>query len=53
MIRLFPSSVRFTVSDVKMLDDGCVAFEDGNETLEAGFIRTIQHSNSSNIDTVI
>jgi hypothetical protein len=41
------------VSDVKMLDDGCVAFEDGNETLEAGFIRAIQHSNSSNIDTVI
>ncbi len=36
-----------------MLHDGCIAFEDGNETLEAGFIRAIQHSNSSNIDTVI
>ncbi len=36
MIRLFPSSVRFTVSDGKMFDDGCVAFEDGNGTLEAG-----------------
>ncbi|CAF3962100.1 unnamed protein product, partial [Rotaria sordida] len=30
-----------------MLDDGCVAFEDGQGTLEAGFIRAIQHSNCS------
>ncbi len=51
MIRLFPSSVRFTVSHGKMFDDGCVAFEDGNGTLEAGFIRAIQHSNSLNIDS--
>ncbi|CAF3034662.1 unnamed protein product, partial [Rotaria sp. Silwood2] len=26
---LFVGKVRFTVSDGKMLDDGCVAFEDG------------------------
>ena len=36
-----------------MLDDGCVAFEDGQGTLEAGFIRAIQHSNCSNMETVI
>ncbi len=36
-----------------MFDDGCFAFKDGNGTSEAGFIRAIQHSNSSNIDTVI
>ncbi|CAF1477998.1 unnamed protein product, partial [Rotaria sordida] len=40
---LFVGNVRFTVSDGKMLDDGCVAFEDGQGTLEAGFIRAIQH----------
>ncbi|CAF4100963.1 unnamed protein product, partial [Rotaria sordida] len=44
---LFVGKVRFTVSDGKMLDDGCVAFEDGQGTLEAGFIRAIQHSNCS------
>jgi hypothetical protein len=36
-----------------VVDDGCVAFEDDNGTLEAGFIRAIKHSNNSNIDTVI
>jgi len=46
------SNVKFTVSDGKMLDDGCVAFEDRNGTLEAGFIRAIQHSKSSNISIV-
>ncbi|CAF3373722.1 unnamed protein product [Rotaria sp. Silwood2] len=50
---LFVGTVRFTVSDGKMLDDGCVAFEDGQGTLEAGFIRAIQHSNCSNMETVI
>jgi hypothetical protein len=50
---LFVGKVRFTVSDNKMFDDGCVAFEDDNGTLEAGFIRAITHSNSSDIDTVI
>jgi hypothetical protein len=36
-----------------MLNDGCVAFEDGQGTLEVGFIRAIQHSNYSNMETVI
>jgi len=50
---LFVGKVRFTVSYGKMLNDGRVAFEDGQGTLEAGFIRAIQHSNCSNIETVI
>ena len=50
---LFVGKVRFTVSNGKTFDDGCVAFEDDNGTLEAGFIRAIKHSNISNADTVI
>lgn len=45
--------VRFTVSDGKMLDEGCVPFEDDNGNLEASFIRTIKHSIGSNMDTMI
>ena len=50
---LFTGRVRFTVSDWKMFDDGCVAFEDTNSTLAAGFICAIKHSHNSNVDTVI
>jgi hypothetical protein len=50
---LFVGKVRFTIPDGKMLNDGRVAFEDAQSTLEAGFIRAIQHSNCSNMETVI
>ena len=50
---LFVGKVKFKISDGKVMDDGCVAFEDGNGTLEAGFIRAIQHSKGSNSTTVI
>ena len=49
---LFIGKVRFTVSNGKMFDDGCVAFEDTNGTLAARFIRAIKHSHNSNFDTV-
>ena len=39
---LFVGRVRFNVSNGDVLDDGCVAFEDQDGTLQAGFIRTIE-----------
>jgi hypothetical protein len=36
-----------------MLNDRCVAFEDGQSTLETGFICAIQHTDCSNMETVI
>jgi hypothetical protein len=50
---LFIGKVRFTVSYGKPLDDGCVAFEDDNGTLQAGLIRAIKHSIKSNVVTVV
>lgn len=39
---LFVGKVRFTVSNGEVLDDGCVAFESQDGTLQAGFIRIIE-----------
>jgi len=50
---LFVGKFKFTVSNGKKFDDGCVAFKDVNGTLEAGSIRAIKGSDSSNKDIVI
>ena len=39
---LFVGKVRFRVSAREVLDDGCVAFEDQDGSLQAGFILAIQ-----------
>lgn len=47
---LFAGKVRFCVSTGKTVDDGCVAYQNGNGTLEAGFIRAIAQKNSSDAE---